>query len=290
MQTQTLYQRWSNPSARLGIHHAVSSPYSHQSNGKVEAYVNSVKRKIKKMSWNYIWYIYVCMCICVSLLQVTSSPISPRLPSLPTFMFNRPTRDRLPRSNRWPILCDDDESSLTGLMIRQPQLNDDIDTHKNIPFIPTRSTVAVQKEGSRLWMHGTIVWHKTQDHNGRSYKTRVTKTGGTLPRTKKCVKAIPISAKDYIRNEMIRHNQPKTDGKCTDLIYHFVKLNKHEHSNAVEMEKKETMANTCTMQLPRYTKLEHSVTVRQKGNRIKDIQDHNKPTHNQETLAMTRSG
>ena len=48
--------------------------------------------------------------------------------------------------------------------------------------------------------------------------------------------------------------------------------------------------NNCTIQPPRHTKLEHSEKIRQNGNRIKDISEHSKQTHNQEIFAMRRSG
>ena len=43
---------------------------------------------------------------------------------------------------------------------------------KNIPFIPTGLTVAVQREDVRPWLHGNVVGHGTVYHNGRSYKIK----------------------------------------------------------------------------------------------------------------------
>ena len=74
-------------------------------------------------------------------------------------------------------------------------------THKIIPLIPTASTTAVQKEDSRLWRPGTVILWGPEDHNGRCYKLRVTKTGCIITRTKIHVKATMISAEDYLRNE-----------------------------------------------------------------------------------------
>ena len=51
-------------------------------------------------------------------------------------------------------------------------------------------------------MHGTIIGHKSEEHDRRRYKIRVTKTGCTITRTKKHVKDTPISADDCLRNEM----------------------------------------------------------------------------------------
>ena len=55
-------------------------------------------------------------------------------------------------------------------------LNEDTDIHKNIPCIPAGSIVAAQKEDGGLLTYETISGNRTDDHNGRSYKIRVTKT------------------------------------------------------------------------------------------------------------------
>ena len=62
---------------------------------------------------------------------------------------------------------------------------EDIDNYKNIPFLPTGSTVAVQWEDGRLWMHGTIIGHRSDGQNGGNYKIRVTEMGCTIIRTKR---------------------------------------------------------------------------------------------------------
>ena len=72
-------------------------------------------------------------------------------------LFTRPTRVMLPTFSRPPVLCDNNEGTHTVLINRQPQISEDVDTHENIPFLTTGSTVAVQQEDGRLWTHGTIV-------------------------------------------------------------------------------------------------------------------------------------
>ena len=59
----------------------------------------------------------------------------------------------LPRLSGLPIPFDDDESNLTTLINRQYKLNEDMDTHKNIPCIPEGSTIAVQREYGRSWVY-----------------------------------------------------------------------------------------------------------------------------------------
>ena len=122
----------------LSIHYAVASSYNHQGNGQVEACIMFVKRTIKCYETNAGIY--------TSLLQIKSTTISTRLLSRATLMFNRPVRSILPRLSRPPLLCDNDESSLTVLMNRQPQLIKNIGTCTDIPFLPT--AVAVHQEDS----------------------------------------------------------------------------------------------------------------------------------------------
>ena len=123
-------------------------------------------------------------------------------------------------------------------------------------------------------MHGTVVGHGTEDHNGRSYKIRVTRIRCTT-HTKRHMKATPISPEDYLRNEMSKANGPQTDDKFNELVDHFAQLHKHKCSDIMEMERKDTRANANTIQPTRHTNLEHSETIRQKGNKIKDTLGHN---------------
>ena len=119
-------------------------------------------------------YICVCMCVYVCLLQIKSAAlICPMLPSLATLLFNRPTRGISPRFRGPPILSNKDESNLTALINRQTQLEKYKDAYRNITFIPTGPMVAMQREDSGTWMHGTIYWQRMKGHNGRSYKIRV---------------------------------------------------------------------------------------------------------------------
>ena len=120
---------------------------------------------------------------------------------------------------------------------------------KNIPFISTGSIVAMQWGDGRLWMCGSVVIHGTEDHNGRSYKIKVTMTGYTIKRKKRHIKATTISAEDYLRNE--KANQPQTNDKFNKLVDCFAQVHKHEQSNEMQMERKDMMANTHTIQPPR---------------------------------------
>ena len=111
--TNFVSEKLENLCKRLGIHHAVSSSYNHQSNGQIEACINFVKRTMKKCC-------EVNADTFVPLLQTRSTLISPGLPRLATLLFNKPTRDILPRFSRPHLLCDNHENELIK---GQPQLN-----------------------------------------------------------------------------------------------------------------------------------------------------------------------
>ena len=54
--------------------------------------------------------------IFMALMQIRSTPICPRLPCPATLLFNRLTRDILPKFNRHPVLCNNDESNLISVL------------------------------------------------------------------------------------------------------------------------------------------------------------------------------
>ena len=83
------------------------------------------------------------------LLQIRSSLISPRLPSLATLMFNRLTTGMLPQFIKQLVLCDNNENNIIVLTVRQPQSIED--THRNIPSLLRGSAVVIQQEDSGPW-------------------------------------------------------------------------------------------------------------------------------------------
>ena len=136
----------------------------------------------------------------MSLLQIISTPFT--TPSLAILLFKRPATGIPSRLSRPPILYNNDDNNFTSLINRQHQVNEDINTHKNIPFISTGTNVVLKQEDGRPWMHRTVTGHKSEDHNGRSYKITVTKIRFKTGRPKGHVKAAQISAEHYLRNRM----------------------------------------------------------------------------------------
>ena len=50
------------------------------------------------------------------------------------------------------------------------------------------------------------------------------------------MRATPVSTEDYLRKEMSKPADYKTDDKFNELIYHFAFLNKYEHLINMGME------------------------------------------------------
>ena len=77
----------------LNIEQAVSSSKQHQCNGQEEACIKSIKCTIKKCTDTK-------SDIHIALLQIRSTPLGPKLPSLAKPLFNHPITDMMPIINR----------------------------------------------------------------------------------------------------------------------------------------------------------------------------------------------
>ena len=129
-------------------------------------------------------------------LQIRSTSISHTLPIPAMPLFNRLTRGILYKSSGPLVLYDNNVSGLV-LLETWCQTSQDIDTHKNILFLPTASPLAVYREDGGLWKHRMIKVHKTGDHNGRINRVTVTKTGHVTTRLEGHTKANNLFVEDY---------------------------------------------------------------------------------------------
>ena len=148
------------------------------------------KENHEKMVWNKCLPLHV-------FLQMKLTLISPRLPSL-YILFNRPSRGILLSFSRWATRCNNDDGNHSSLINRQLQRSEDVDTCKNIPLLPARSTVAAQWEDRGTWTHGIVVGHETDDHKDMRYKAQVTKTGHITTWTKCYVREWQLSVNFFI--------------------------------------------------------------------------------------------
>ena len=151
----------------------------------------------------------------MSLLQMRSTPSSSWLPSLARLLCWS-IRDILPRFSRSSILCNNNLELPYCANKHSIPIKWKYRSLWKYSFIPTGSNVTVQRKNSRWWIHKTVVGHATKHHNVTACKTR-----STITRIKRHVKTTPISAEDYLRNEMSKDNQPQTDIKFNKLVDHF---------------------------------------------------------------------
>ena len=55
-------------------------------------------------------------------------------------------------------------------------------------------------------MYGTAEGCGADENSGKCYEIRVTKMGYTITRTKRHIKTTPITAEDYLRNDVSKTN------------------------------------------------------------------------------------
>ena len=85
---------------------------------------------------------------------------------------------------------------------KQNKIIKDNNTLKGYTLLPTGSTVTVQRVDSWLWIHDRDTDHRNSDHNGRSYKIRIMKTGRVVKRTARQANTTPILPEQYLRDHI----------------------------------------------------------------------------------------
>ena len=80
------------------------------------------------------------------------------------------------------------------------------------------------------WTHGTVVGRGDHKHNNRSYMICITKTGQIVTRNSKHVKATPITAEQYLLDQLSKSNVDIMD----DILKHF---EKYTQQNVTHMYK-----------------------------------------------------
>ena len=101
----------------------------------------------------------------------------------PGYTHNTLTRGILPKFSRQWALCINNERNLTVFLDSSKQVHIWILT-KTILFLPTGSTITVQRNDGGPWIHWMIIGRGTDDDNGRSYRARVTRAGCVIRKNK----------------------------------------------------------------------------------------------------------
>ena len=70
---------------------------------------------------------------------------------------------------------------------------------------------AAHREDIGPWMHGTVVNHRSQDHDSRLYRICVVIIGHIITRTAHHVRQTLICVEEYLRSEIHKSTQAQTD-------------------------------------------------------------------------------
>ena len=148
------------------------------------------------------------------------TPLEPGLPGPSTLLHNHPIWGIMPINHSLPINSNNDDGHYEALVIRQTRNDKNLDTSRNYDSFSIGCTVVVQWEKSELWTYGTVVGRGDHNHSNRSYMIRITKNGWEVRRNSKHVKATPITAKQYLGDQLTKY---KTD-PLDEILKHHEKL------------------------------------------------------------------
>ena len=84
--------------------------------------------------------------------------------------------------------------------------------------IPIGSTVVVQWEDGRLWIHGAILGKGDHNHRNRSYKIQVTTTGRIITHNRQHIMPTRITAEDYMCYQARKHTKTEPLNAILDHI------------------------------------------------------------------------
>ena len=129
--------------------------------------------------------------------------------------------------NRLPINSNNDDEYYDLLVTRQTRNDKNYVTARSYDSLSIDSTVTVQWEYGRPWTHGTVVGRGGQNHNNRSHVIRISERGQIVTRNSKHIKATPITAEQYLRDQI---NENTTD-PLNEILKNYEKLTQENVSN-----------------------------------------------------------
>ena len=146
-----------------------------------------------------------------------STPVWLGFPSPAVALFNYSERCIIPVINRALIITSNDDDHCEALVERQEVTGKNYNTLSNYNSILIRSNAAGKCEDSGPPTHGTIIDKGDHNHNDWSYRVWVMKTGWLITRSSKHMKAIPIRAEQYLRDQLSMDIKADT---LEDLLRH----------------------------------------------------------------------
>ncbi len=155
----------------VGVEHRITSSYHHQSNGKAERMIQTVKCMLNTTMSQ-------CKSPWMALLTLRTTPLGQSLPS-PAELMGKKLRTLLPDLSLDLQNVNDEVCEL--LTLQAQWMKHSYDKHnkvKPLPNLSPRTVVMVQKAPQvNIWTRGHIVCNLGPQHNFRSYKVRLDSTG-----------------------------------------------------------------------------------------------------------------
>ena len=154
----------------------------------------------------------------LALLQIRSTPHWSGLCSPATLLICNPIRGIMPVIIRALSNTNNNDDYYEVLMKRQKKADKNHDTLRHYNSIPTGPPVAVYLDNRGLWTLGTITDKDDHNHNDWSHRVWVMKTGGLITRSRKYVKATPLTAKQYLTDKLSKDRKMSTP---EDMVKHL---------------------------------------------------------------------
>ena len=119
-----------------------------------------------------------------------------------------------------PINSNNDDKHYEALVTRQTRNNKNYGTSRSYYSFSIWSTVVVQQEDGGPLIHGTVVGRGDHNHSNRCYMIRISKTGYVVTSNSKHIKATPIIAEQYLRDQINKN----TADPVNDILKNYEKL------------------------------------------------------------------
>ena len=133
---------------------------------------------------------------------------------------------------------------------------------KSVYLMPSRSTVAVQREHGSPWTHVTIVGHGSEDHNGRFYKISVIKWD-ISSQEQTTHEAHSIWAEDYLHKTLCKRDTPQVNNRLNELIDSHARLYSNKELVGLDMCNSKTdneWGKQTMTSIPKHTGKEQSIS------------------------------
>ena len=145
----------------------------------------------------------------------------------------------MPIITELPINSNNDDEHYEELVTRQTRNNKIYDMSSNYDSFSIGSTLAVQQEDG-WWTYRTVAGRGNYNHSNRSCMIIISKTCWVVTRNNKHIKAIPVTAEQYLMDQINKNTAEPLD----DILKHCEKpANKNMTSIHESWGRKDTYIN-----------------------------------------------